>query len=193
MQTVCVFCGANVGQRAVYSSAAVTLGQELARRGMRLVYGGGCVGLMGVLADAVLGAGGEVIGVIPRVLLDKELGHPGLTHLHVVESMHERKALMAELADGFIAMPGGIGTLEEFCEIFTWAQLGLHAKPFGILNVDSYFDGLVTMFRHAVAEGFLGTQHLDMITLADQPAALLDGLLAYRAAPSPKWIDRSAT
>lgn len=194
MQSVCVFCGSSVGHREAYRAAAVDLGRQLAQRRLRLVYGGGGVGLMGVVADAVLQAGGEAIGVIPRMLLDKELGHSGLTQLHIVDSMHQRKALMADLSDAFLAMPGGIGTLEEFCEIFTWSQLGLHHKPFGILNVEAYFSGLVMMFRHAVAEGFLSEHHVHKISVADQPAELLDALASAQPPQQQRrWLDHDAT
>ena len=154
MRSVCVFCGSNPGRRPEYLAGAADLGRILAARGIRVVYGGAHVGLMGALADAVLAAGGEIVGVIPGLLVDAEVAHPGLSELRVTGSMHERKALMAELADGFIALPGGIGTLEEFAEIVTWAQLGLHAKPTGLLNLLGYYDGLLGFLDHAVAERF---------------------------------------
>jgi uncharacterized protein (TIGR00730 family) len=152
MKRVCVFCGSSSGSRPEYRTAAEELGTEVVRRKIGLVYGGGNVGLMGVIADAVLKAGGEVMGVIPENLMAKEVGHNGLTKLHVVRSMHERKALMADLSDAFIALPGGFGTLEEFCEIVTWSQLGLHTKPCGILNVQGYYSPLLAMFDHAVKD-----------------------------------------
>jgi uncharacterized protein (TIGR00730 family) len=151
------------------------------------------VGLMGALADAVLDSGGQVIGVIPKVLLEKEVAHGRLTELRVVASMHERKAMMADLADAFVALPGGLGTLEEFCEILTWAQLGLHAKPCGLLNVCNYFDGLLAFLDHAVSERFLKSEHRALIIAADSPSELLDGLAAFRPRPVEKWIDRASS
>ncbi|HLY39456.1 MAG TPA: TIGR00730 family Rossman fold protein, partial [Candidatus Binatia bacterium] len=159
MRRVCVFCGSNVGGRDVYAATARALGAALARAGIGLVYGGGSVGLMGLLADAVLAGGGEVIGVIPRALATREIAHHGLADLRIVESMHERKALMTELADAFVALPGGFGTLEELLEVVTWAQLGLHAKPIAVLNVAGYFDGLIALFEHAIAERFVHPGH----------------------------------
>ena len=155
MRSVCVFCGSNPGRRPEYLAGAADLGRTLAARGLRVIYGGAHVGTMGALADAVLAAGGEVIGVIPGLLVDAEVAHPGLTDLRVTGSMHERKAMMADLSDGFIALPGGLGTLEEFAEIVTWAQLGLHAKPTGLLNLLGYYDGLLGFLDHATAERFV--------------------------------------
>ena len=155
IKRVCVFCGSSWGARPVYEETARAVGEAIARRGLGLVYGGAQVGLMGVVADAVLHSGGEVIGVIPEMLADKELAHRGLTELRIVASMHERKAQMAELADAFIALPGGLGTWEEFCEVVTWAQLGLHRKPCGLLNVEGFYDALQALTDHAVAEGFV--------------------------------------
>src|SRR5499427_3746527 len=155
MKRICIFCGSRTGAQSEYAEAAKGMGHELLRRGIGLVYGGGCVGLMGTVADAVMGGGGEVIGVIPEALVTRELAHGDITQLIVVHSMHERKAKMAELSDAFIALPGGYGTFEEFCEIITWAQLGLHRKPCGILNVEGYYDPLLALFDRAVAEGFL--------------------------------------
>jgi len=172
-----------------YQNAAETLGQTLASRNLRLIYGGGKVGLMGVVADAVLAAGGEVIGVIPEFLVAKEIAHAGLTQLHVVPSMHDRKALMADLADGFIALPGGYGTLEEFCEILTWAQLGLHKKPQGLLNVEGYYDPLLTLFDHAVAERFLRADLRSLVMEASDPDSLLDKFIAYQPKLVEKWLD----
>jgi uncharacterized protein (TIGR00730 family) len=177
MKRLCVFCGSNSGVRPEYTDTAIALGRALAGRGMGLVYGGGNVGLMGVLADATLAAGGEVIGVIPRALKEKEVAHLSLSKLHVVGSMHERKALMANLADGFIALPGGYGTFDEFCEVLTWAQLGIQQKPCGLLNVAGYYDHLLAMFDHAAAEGFLKPAHRAML-LAD---ANIESLLARMA------------
>ncbi|HEY0411023.1 MAG TPA: TIGR00730 family Rossman fold protein [Candidatus Dormibacteraeota bacterium] len=184
MHTVCVFCGSCAGDRPEYRQAAVDLGEALVARGARLVYGGGRVGLMGVIADAVLAAGGEVVGVIPAHLSSREVAHSGLTDLRVVGSMHERKQLMFDLSDAFVALPGGLGTLEELLEITTWAQLGLHRKPVGILDVLGYFDGLVTLLDHAVLSGFLTPHNRGLILLGLDPDALLDRLQT-RLAPSP--------
>lgn len=171
---ICVFCGSSVGRDPRYRQAAGDLGRLLAVRGYGLVYGGATVGLMGEAADAALAAGGEVIGVIPRALQAREISHPGLTELHVVDSMHERKALMAELSSGFIALPGGMGTFEEFFEIVTWAQLGLHAKPFGLLNVGDYYGGLAAFLDHAAAEGFVNPRHRATILMEAEPSLLLE-------------------
>src|SRR5215471_20948929 len=162
-QRICVFCGSNLGFDAVYRDAATTLGGLLVDRGIGLVYGGGNIGLMGVLADTMLAHGGNVIGVIPESLLAKEVGHQGVTELRIVKSMHERKALMADLSDGFIALPGGYGTFEEFCEVVTWSQLGLHAKPCGVLNVAGYYDSLLGLFDHSVREGFLRNDNRGLV------------------------------
>ena len=177
MKRVCVFCGSNEGTSRVYADQAVRLGQEMAARKLGLVYGGGRVGLMGVIADAVLAAGGEAIGVIPHGLERKELAHRGLTQLHVVGTMHERKALMEKLSDGFIAMPGGFDTLDELCEILTWRQLSIHGKPTGLLNASGFFDGFLAFVDHAVAQGFIKPEHRAMIRVSPEPAALLDALL----------------
>jgi uncharacterized protein (TIGR00730 family) len=190
MKSICVFCGSSAGSVPAYADAARALGWELVRRGLRLVYGGGNVGLMGILADAVLGGGGEVIGVIPQALLAKEVGHAGLTKLHVVGSMHERKALMAELSDAFLALPGGFGTLEEFCEVLTWLQLGLHGKPCGLFNVNGYYDPLLAFFDRAVSDGFLRAQHRDLVLVGTTPEEAFRHLAAYRQAPTEKWIGR---
>ena len=175
---VCVFCGSRRGEQAIYAETAAALGTLLARRGIGVVYGGGNIGLMGIVADAALAAGGEVIGVIPGHLQDREVAHGGLTALHVVDSMHARKALMARLSDVFIAAPGGFGTLDEMCEILTWAQLGLHNKPCGLLNVAGYFDALLGMFDHAVREGFLSQQHRQLIATDTDVSRLVDHLSA---------------
>ncbi|HEY9193107.1 MAG TPA: TIGR00730 family Rossman fold protein [Methyloversatilis sp.] len=175
---VCVFCGSRSGERAVYADTALALGTLLAQRGFGLVYGGGNIGLMGLIADATLAAGGEVIGVIPQHLLEREVAHTGLTQLHVVDSMHTRKALMADIADVFVAAPGGFGTLDELCEILTWAQLGLHGKPCGLLNVAGYFDPLLGMFDHATREGFLSAQHRQLIVSENDAQHLIDRLVA---------------
>jgi uncharacterized protein (TIGR00730 family) len=190
MKRVCLFCGSSVGERPVYAEAARELGRTIAERGIGLVYGGGNVGLMGIAADAALAAGGEVIGVIPKALRDREIAHPGLTKLHVVGSMHERKALMSDLADGFIAMPGGFGTLDELMEVLTWAQLGIHRKPCGLLNVDNFFAPLLTMLDRAVADRFLRPQHRALVLVAAKPAELLDRMAAVRTPVVDKWLDR---
>jgi uncharacterized protein (TIGR00730 family) len=174
---LCVFCGSSPGTRVEYVSAAVRLGEELARRKIDLVWGGGRVGLMGAVADAVLAAGGRAVGVIPRALTERELAHAGATHMHVVETMHERKALMAQLSDAFVALPGGFGTLDELCEILTWRQLGLHEKPIGLLDAAGYFGPLAAAFDHAVAEGFVQERHRSLLLLEQDPARLLDRLL----------------
>ncbi len=191
MKRVCVFCGSSMGARPEYRRAAVELGTTLAGRGIELVYGGGNVGLMGELADAALAQGGRVIGVIPEALVAREVGHDGLTDLRVVGSMHERKAMMADLADGFIALPGGFGTLDEYCEILTWAQLGLHAKPCGILNVQGYFDPLLDLFDRAVAEQFVRPAHRGIILVERTIDALLARMADYRSPIQEKWIGRN--
>ena len=183
-----VFCGSSVGNRPAYRKAAVDLARALARRNLGLVYGGARIGLMGVLADAMLQQGREVIGVIPQALLELEIAHAGLTDLRVVGSMHERKALMVELADGFIALPGGYGTLDEFCEALTWAQLGLHRKPCGVLDVDSYFDPLLALFDDAVSSGFLRPENRALVLKAADPETLLDLFASYEPVSVPKWI-----
>jgi len=187
---VCVFCGSSCGTNPAYRDAAENLGQLLAQRGIGLVYGGGCIGLMGAMADAALAAGGEVIGVIPESLMRREVGHRGLTKLHVVQTMHQRKALMADLADAFIALPGGYGTLEEFCEIVTWSQLGIQQKPCGLLNVENYWDGLLAMLEHAVNEGFLRAENRVLVLVASTPEEMLERLLEWEPPPHvEKWLD----
>jgi uncharacterized protein (TIGR00730 family) len=193
MRRVCVFCGSSSGARACYVDAARVLGRVLAHREIGLVYGGGRVGLMGVLADTVMAAGGEVVGVIPEAMVSKEVAHQGLSDLRVVGSMHERKALMAELADAFVALPGGFGTFEEFCEIVTWAQLGLHRKPCGLLNVEDYYDRLLALFDHAVAEQFVRPMHRALVLEERDPERLLRLLAAYRAPELAQWIDQDET
>lgn len=193
MKSLCVFCGANAGNKPVYRAAAENLGRLLANRGIQLIYGGGNVGLMGAVADACLDAGGTVIGVIPQALMGKEVegrpvDHRTLTRLEVVDSMHTRKARMAELAEGFIAMPGGFGTFEEYCEILTWAQLGFHVKPIGLLNIAGYYDPLLAMFDHAAAEGFLRAQNRAMALSDSDPESLLAAMLAFRPEPVSKWL-----
>ena len=190
MRRLCVFCGSSAGGRAVYRDSARRLGEVLAAGGLGLVYGGGHVGLMGVLADAVLQGGGEVIGVIPQALVDRELAQLNLTRLEVVDTMHQRKARMADLADAFVALPGGYGTADELFEILTWAQLGLHTKPIGLLNVASFFDPLRQWLDHAVREGFLRAEHRRLLLEADSPEELLELLRHYRPTePVAKWIE----
>ena len=193
IRRLCVFCGSSPGTRPEYTEAARALGALLAERGIGLVYGGGRVGLMGTVADAVLAGGGEVVGVIPEALMAREVGHTGLTELHVVRSMHERKALMAELADAFVALPGGFGTWEEFCEVLTWSQLGLHAKPFGLLDVAGYYAPFVALCDHAVAEGFVRPQHRALVLEAGEPGEMLARLEAFRPPVVEKWIGRDET
>jgi uncharacterized protein (TIGR00730 family) len=188
MRAVCVFCGSSPGGRPEYLAGAAELARELAGRGMRVVYGGAHIGLMGALADAALAEGAEVAGVIPRFLVDAEIAHRGLTELHVVGSMHERKALMAELSDAFIALPGGVGTLEEFAEVTTWAQLGLHAKPTGLLNLLGYFDHLLRFLDQAVAERFVRPAHRQLVVASAQPAALLSAMERWQPPATPKWL-----
>ncbi len=189
LSRVCVFAGSSPGVRPEYAAAAGDLGRELAGRGIGLVFGGGKVGLMGVMADAALEAGGEAVGVIPEALVRKELAHDRLTALEVTANMHERKARMAELADGFIALPGGTGTLEELAEVFTWGQLGFHEKPFALLDVEGYYDGLVGHLARAVSEGFLKPEHLAMLFVSRSPAEILDRFAEYRPRHLNKWID----
>lgn len=191
MRSVCVFCGSSPGDDPRYLEAATALGDELARRGMRLVYGGASVGLMGALADAVLAGGGEVIGVIPEHLVSSEIAHPGLTELHVTNSMHERKAIMAETSDGFVALPGGFGTLEELVEILTWNQLGLIAKPVGLLNTLGFYDRLTSFFGHCVSQGFIRAPHLGLYTIDPEPSSLIEAMTNHVPTTTPKWKDRS--
>ncbi|MES2263287.1 MAG: TIGR00730 family Rossman fold protein [Pseudomonadota bacterium] len=173
MKSLCVYCGANAGISPRYAEQARALGRGMAEQNIGLVYGGGNVGLMGIIADEVLRAGGEVTGVIPTALIEREVGHTGLTRQFIVKDMHERKAMMAQLADGFIAMPGGMGTLEELFEMLTWSQLGIHSKPVGLLNVDGFYDGLVGFIGHASAQGFIKPQHAALMMVENEPAALL--------------------
>lgn len=193
MKRICVFCGSSVGSNPAYAEAAVTLGGLLATKKIGLVYGGGNVGLMGVIADAVLEAGGEVIGVIPHSLAQREIEHQGLTQLHVVDSMHTRKAMMAELADAFIAMPGGVGTFEEFFEAVTWTQLGLHRKPCGLLNVAGFYTPLAAFIDQAVSEGFIKPVHRASIVVDDNAERLLDTLAQVKLPDVPKWITPDET
>jgi len=193
MRRICVFCGSSVGNQPAYAEAARTMGALLAARGIGLVYGGGHVGLMGVVADAVMASGGEVIGVIPQTLADREIAHAGITELRVVDSMHTRKAMMAELSDGFIAMPGGVGTFEEFFEVVTWMQLGLHRKPCGLLNVIAFYTPLAAFIDQAVSEGFIKPSHRAAIVVDSDPARLLDTLATIELPNVPKWIRRDET
>jgi uncharacterized protein (TIGR00730 family) len=190
MKRVCVFCGSNNGSRQSYVDAAQMIGRTLVRRGIELVYGGGRIGLMGAVADSVLSNGGKVIGVIPEALVTKEVAHEGLSEQIVVSSMHERKAMMADLSDAFIALPGGYGTLEEFCEVLTWAQLGLHQKPCGILNVDGYYDKLLSFFDHSVTEGFVHSVYRSLVIEETGPERLLALLSNYRPPELERWIER---
>lgn len=180
MKRICVFCGSKFGKNGLYRQAAQRLGRLLVQRGHGLVYGGGSVGLMGVLADAVLAAGGEVIGVIPDALVTPERAHPGVAQMYVVDSMHLRKARMNELSDAFVALPGGFGTLEELFEVISWSQLGIHRKPVGLLNVAGYYNPLVRLLDHAMAEGFIKPRHRQLLVVADQPERLLDALVRHR-------------
>jgi uncharacterized protein (TIGR00730 family) len=190
LRRICVFCGSNAGRRPEYAEAAREMGRVLVDRGLGLVYGGGKVGLMGIVADTVLAGGGEVIGVIPEALMAREVGHAGLTEMHVVRTMHERKALMADRADGFVALPGGFGTFEEFCEVLTWSQLGFHPKPCGLLNVAGYYDPLLALFTRAVDEGFVPPQHRALVIEESDPARLLDRFADFRPPATSKWIAR---
>jgi uncharacterized protein (TIGR00730 family) len=189
---LCIFCGSSPGARPEYAEATVELARLLAGRGIGIVYGGASVGLMGLLADTAMEAGGDVVGVIPNALERKEIARHGLTELHVVDSMHERKALMAELSDAFIALPGGSGTLEELFEVFTWSQLGLHRKACALLNVAGYYDGLATFLDHAVAERFLRAEHRAMLLCERTPTGVLDALERFEAPLVDKWIDRAS-
>lgn len=190
---VCVFCGSNTGSDPAYAEAARNLGRVLARDGIALVYGGGSVGLMGEVADAVLAAGGEVIGVIPHALWAREVGHRGLTDLRIVETMHERKAMMADLSDAFIALPGGLGTMEEIFEIWTWSQLGLHAKPVGFLDVNGFYTPLMQFLDRAVRERFLKEAHRSIAMIDADPERLLRRFDAWRPPRVEKWITREET
>ena len=190
MKRICVFSGSRMGSRSIFQQAAAALGETIARQGMELVYGGASVGLMGVLANTVLAAGGRVIGVIPQFLVDKEIAHPNLSELHVVDSMHQRKALMASLADGFVALPGGFGTLEEFCEVLTWAQMRLHDRPCGLLNVEGFYDPLIQMFDQALHQQFLRPEHRQLVLAHHDPTALLQ-LLASQPSHQPTRVNQS--
>ncbi|ENA33030.1 MULTISPECIES: TIGR00730 family Rossman fold protein [Pseudomonas] len=187
LKAVCVFCGAKTGADPIYREAAEALGRALAKRGLTLVYGGGAVGLMGIVADATLAAGGEVIGIIPKSLQDAEVGHKGLTRLEVVDGMHARKARMSELADAFVALPGGLGTLEELFEVWTWGQLGYHAKPLGLLEVNNFYAPLAQFLDHAVSQGFVAGPHREMLQVSQSPDELLDALEQWKPTVAPRW------
>ena len=193
LSSVCVFCGSNGGADPAYLAAAEAVGAGLAQRGIRIVYGGGRVGLMGALADSARAAGGEVVGVMPQALVDREIGHTGIDDLRVVETMHERKALMVELADAFVALPGGIGTLEELFEVYTWAQLGIHAKPLALLDVAGYYEPLAAFLDHAVAQRFLRPETRGMLAIADSIEGVLETFERWRPPAMHKWIDLDQT
>lgn len=192
MKRVCLFCGSSAGARPVYAAAATAFGQALAARGLCLVYGGGSVGLMQIAAQATLDAGGEVIGVITEQLMVREVGHPGLTQLEIVPTMHERKMRMATHADAFVALPGGFGTWDELCEMATWDQLGIHTKPLVLINVDGYYDGFLLQLDRAVADRFLRPEHRAMLAVVDNVDAAFDALAAWHAPEAPKWLQQAA-
>ncbi len=190
MKQVCIFCGSYSGAQPLYMRAAHDIGASLAKRNIGLIYGGGRVGLMGAIADGTLAGGGQVTGIIPQSLVDRELAHTGLSALHVVTSMHERKAMMAQLADAFIALPGGYGTMDELFEIITWAQLGFHHKPIAMLNLGGYFDPLLTFIEHMSTEGFIKPEHRSVVLVKSDVDELLDGLISYEAPRLEKWIKK---
>ncbi|TAL92453.1 MAG: TIGR00730 family Rossman fold protein [Paraburkholderia sp.] len=192
MKAVCVYCGSSDGARPLYAEAARAFGRALVEADLALVYGGGKVGLMGVIADEVMAAGGRAIGVIPELLVNKEVGHTGLTELHVVPDMHQRKKMMADLSDAFVAMPGGAGTLEELFEVFTWAQLGYHQKPVAVLNTDGFYDPLVALLRHTVDEGFMQQKYFDILQIDANPDVLIGKLQRYHAPTTDKWAQNRA-
>jgi len=189
MKAVCVYCGSSYGANPIYTEAAQAFGRALVASNLALVYGGGKVGLMGVIADTVMAGGGRAIGVIPELLVDKEVGHAGLTELHVVPDMHQRKKMMADFADAFVALPGGAGTLEELFEVYTWAQLGYHRKPVGILNIGGFYDPLMALLDHTVREGFMREAYREMLQTDSDPAALIAKLQRYHAPEKDKWAD----
>ena len=193
MNRICVFTGSSPGASSDYSDAAKDLAQAIVERGCELVYGGANVGLMGVVANRVLELGGRAVGVIPKALVGMELAHPSLSELHIVESMHARKAMMTDLSSAFVALPGGIGTLEETFEVLTWSQLGMHSKPVGLLNVAGYYDGLIEFLHHAVTERFLKPEHRELLLIEERPSALLSAFSRYRAVETGKWIERTET
>lgn len=193
IKNICVYCGSSPGRHEAYRNSARALAEELVNRNIGLVYGGASVGIMGRLADHVLHLGGTVIGVIPEGLVRKEVAHDNLTELHITQSMHERKTLMADLSDGFIALPGGIGTLEEIFEIWTWAQLGIHVKPCGLLNVESYFEPLIKFLDHATEEKFVSRKHRDILFVDGDPGSLLDRFVSYKSPVAEKWVSKDET
>jgi len=193
MKRICVFCGSNSGIDPVYSETAEKVGKFLAEQNIELVYGGGRVGLMGKIADTVMANGGKVIGIIPKGLSDREVAHQGLTELHIVDSMHTRKALMAELSDGFIALPGGVGTFEEFCEIVTWGQLGIHTKPCALMNVGGFYDSFIAMFDHSMNQGFIRPQHRSLVLVESEIEKLYQLMKEYRPPIIEKWLDKEST
>ena len=193
MKSVCVFCGSSMGNNPAYTELAVQVGREIAQRGLQLVYGGGSVGLMGVVADAAMSSGGKVVGVIPQALLDRELGHGGLSELIVVSSMHERKSEMVRRADAFLALPGGFGTFEEFCEVLTWAQLGIHEKPCALVNLNGFYDPLLSLFDRSVIEGFLRPEYRAFVLTSSSPVEVLDLLQGYLPVKREKWIGPDET
>ena len=190
MKRICVYCGSSYGKLPAYTEAAKALGKALTDRGIGLVYGGASVGIMGVVADAVLESGGEVVGVIPQAIADKEIAHTGLTELKVVPNMHERKAMMADYSDGFIALPGGLGTMEELFEVWTWAQLGFHDKPCGLLNVAGYYDHLNAFISHAVDQEYVKAAHQEALLVSTEPNGLIEQMANYKPAPGSKWIGK---
>jgi len=192
VQSVCVYCGASPGADPAFADAASEVGRLLAASGRTLIFGGGRVGLMGAVADAALSAGGRVIGIIPQALLEKEVAHQGLSELRVVGSMHERKALMADLSDGFLALPGGLGTMEELFEVWTWGQLGLHTKPYALLNVRGFFDPLLAFLDQLVQQRFLRPEHRAMLLVGTDANSLLTDMAVHRPANEPRWIDRES-
>ena len=193
MKTICVYCGSSDGRQPEYRAAARLLAQELVARKIGLVYGGASVGIMGEVADAVLAEGGKATGVMPKALADKEISHPGLTELKIVGSMHERKAMMADISDGFIALPGGLGTLEEIFEVMTWSQLGFHKKPCALLNIQGYYNSLSTFLDHAVDEQFVKSTHRNMLLVEEEPGNLLNRMSVYQSPVVDKWISRDET
>lgn len=193
LTSLCVYCGSSPGRNEAYGAAARALALAMVERGIRLVYGGASVGIMGAVADEVMRLGGQAVGVIPDALMRKELAHAGLTELHVTPSMHARKTLMAELADAFVALPGGIGTFEEIFEVWTWAQLGFHRKPCGLLNVAGYYDGLISFLDHSASEQFVRPEQRDMLVVESSPTALLDRFSVYAPPALPKWVGRGET
>ncbi|MFL9925668.1 TIGR00730 family Rossman fold protein [Herbaspirillum lusitanum] len=192
MKSICVYCGSSPGATPAYAEAARRLAQEMVKDNIALVYGGGNVGLMGIIASEVMKLGGEATGVIPKALLDKELGHNGLTRLHIVKDMHERKAMMAELSDGFVAMPGGMGTLEELFEVLTWAQLGFHYKPIALLNVDGFYNNLIAFVDHLVSQRFVSADQAKLMMHEAEPAKLIERFKTFKPSYTSKWMDREA-